>query len=174
VITVLPTDDVEIVNRLANHPDIAPHVRDDSVTGTIDLSSLCNGANVFLLIQFDGEPVGFVIMVKIAQGIYEQHSGILAAHRGREALHAGNEVLRHMFRRTDCMTVVTWAWVTARHVRLMARFLGFTEQARELWPNTVNGLRAERVIFTLTLAEWAQNQKGKVEASCQSQPHSLI
>lgn len=148
MIAVVPSRDIALFNRLINHPDIAPHVRDDSTPDQpLDVSPLNTEQNVFLLVKADDEPTGFAIMVGLGNGMYEQHSGMLATHRGHHALRAGREVFRWMFCNTDCTTISTWAWSTAKHVLLMARALGFVEKTRARWNHTVNGIAVDRVVF---------------------------
>lgn len=159
MLTVTQSRDFSALNRLINHPDIAPHVRDDSSAEEIDISPLNNHENIFLLLR-DGEThAGFVFMLHRGYGVYEQHSGLLKPYRGHNALRAGRDVLRWMFINTDCGTVSTWAWSNAKHVLFMARTLGFTEEARTRWPTTVNGQSVDRTTFSVTLSEWARRAK---------------
>lgn len=159
MITVRPSRDIAIFNRLINHPEISPHVRDDSTTGELNIASLNTHSNFFLRVDANDHPVGFVLMLARGAGVYEQHSGLLKAYRGHNALRAGKEVLRWMFLNTDCATVSTWAWSSAKHVMLMARYLGFVEESRSKWPQTVNGQSVDRVIYSMGYTEWSRRAK---------------
>lgn len=160
MISVVPTKDIQAINRLINHPDIAPHVRDDSIPlGQVDISCLNPDTNAFFLVMDSEQPVGFVIMLGLGCHVYEQHSGMLKTHRGHNALRAGREVLRLMFESTDCLTISTWAWASAKHVIRMAKALGFVEGQRMMWPNTVNGQRMERVMFSQSIRDWKQRNQ---------------
>lgn len=148
-----------LLNWMINHPEISPHVRDDSTVGELNIAPLNNHTNVFLVVNWNGEPAGFATMLSRGFGVYEQHSGMLEHYRGHHALKAGREVLKWMFLNTDCDTMATWAWSSAKHVAGMAKAIGFIEDCRSKWPNTVKGESVDRITFTLTLAEWSRRFK---------------
>lgn len=150
MITVYPTRDTAWLNRMVNHPDIAPHVRDDSTPPTIDVSPLADTKSVFLRIDCDGHEAGFAIFVFFGNGKYELHSGMLKAFRGRNALEAGRAVLRWMRDNTGCQEIMTWAFSCARNVILITRLLGFREITRFAWKKTVNGKSVDRVNYSLS------------------------
>lgn len=159
MISVATSRDMTLFNWMINHPEIAPHVRDDATPGPMDLSPLNTYGNIMLRVDFNGQAVGFAVMLAKGQGTYEQHSGIMEAYRGHNALRAGREALRWMFLNTDCETMSTWAWSCAKHVAMMARAVGFIEEARTKWPATVNSQAVDRVTYTQTLIEWSRKAK---------------
>lgn len=171
MISVSQSREMAVFNWLVNHPEIAPHVKDDSNTGKIDVSALNNGVNDFMCVEWNGKPIGFAIMIRVGDGVFEMHSGILEAYRGQRALDAGREVLKWMFLNTDCEKVTTWAWSSARHVMLMARVLGFTQSSRSSWPNTVHRETVDRVNYEQTFAEWSKRRDAitQQESPCLSQ-----
>jgi hypothetical protein len=152
MITVYPTRDTEWLNRMVNHPDIAPHVRDDSTPSTIDVSPLADTKSVFLRVDCDGHEAGFAIFIYFGAEKYELHSGMLKAFRGRNTLDAARAVLRWMRDNTPCQEIVTWAFSCARHVVVLVRVLGFTETNRSKWPATVNGQTVDRVNYSISAA----------------------
>lgn len=152
MLTVHPTRDTEWLNRMVNHPDIAPHVRDDATPPSIDVSPLAHTPSVFLRIDCDGHEAGFAIFIWFDGEKYELHSGMLKAFRGRNALEAGRAVLRWMRENTACREIVTWAFSCARHVVVIIRLLGFTETNRSKWLATVNGQAVDRVNYSMSAA----------------------
>jgi len=164
VITVTPTRDFAIINELANHPDIAPHIKDDSSDAPIDASVLNHKANIFLLVRINGRPEGFAIFMGRGVSTYEMHSGITKGHRGATALEAARQALEWIFTNTEAEMVSTWAWSAARNVIMMARWLGFNEDMRVAWPNTVGGEKVDKIIFSMSLMEWARKYRERFES----------
>lgn len=148
-ISLQPSNDSEFFNWVVNHPDISPFVRDDSVVGNIDCSSLNDSNSVKLKILADGEDAGFFILIRKLAGEYELHSGLLRKYRGRHAVAAGLEIISWARTSGICSRLTTWAWEHALHVLLITRRIGFHEDSREDWPNTVNGQRVRRVLFSI-------------------------
>ena len=149
IISVQPSDDMEFFNRMVNHPDIAPFVRDDSSTGYIDCSLLDDSNSVRLKILADDVDAGFAILINTRTDEYELHSGLLPQYRGRLAIAAGLAVIAWARASKVCSRLTTWAWENARHVLLITRRAGFQEERREDWPNTVNGMPVRRVLFAI-------------------------
>jgi hypothetical protein len=149
-ISVQPSHELEIFNRLANHPAISPHVRDDRAKGEIDLSPLNTSENVFLRLGVDGKDAGFVVLVRHGS-IFEMHSGVLPEFRGSTALAIGRAVIDWVRSQVRCEQLTTWAWEHARHVLLITRLLGFKEVNRVDWPYTVDGRPVRRVDFSLAI-----------------------
>ena len=150
MITVVQTSDMSWLNRMVNHPDIAPHVRDDSSPETIDISQLSETQSVFLRIDANGTPVGFGIFVFLGNDTYELHSGMLKGFRGSNALDAGRKGLCWMRDNTGCREITTWAFSCAKNVMIITRMLGFREVSRSPWPATVCGLRVDRVNYSIS------------------------
>ena len=148
-ISVQPSDDMEFFNRVVNHPEISPFVRDDSVVGDIDCSQLNDSNSVKLKILADGADAGFFILIRQCPGQYELHSGLLPQYRGCNAVSAGRAIIAWARDSGICSRLTTWAWENARHVLLITRRIGFHEDSREDWPNTVNGQRVRRVLFSI-------------------------
>jgi hypothetical protein len=148
-ISVQPSHDVEFFNRVVNHPEISPFVRDDLVTGDIDCSLLDDSNSVKLKILADGGDAGFFILIRKVAGEYELHSGLLPQYRGRHAVAAGRAIIAWARDSGICSRLTTWVWEHARHVLLITRRIGFHEDSREDWPNTVHGQRVRRVLFSI-------------------------
>jgi hypothetical protein len=148
-ISVQPSQDMGFFNRMVNHPDISPFVRDDSVIGDIDCSMLDDSNSIRLKILADGSDAGFFILIHKLIGEYELHSGLLPQYRGRHAVSAGLAIIAWARDSGICSRLTTWAWEHARHVLLITRRVGFQEFAREYWPNPVNGQRVRRVLFSI-------------------------
>lgn len=148
-ISIQPEFDLEYFNRMINHPDISPYVRDDRYVGALDCSPLLDGAgNVFLKISVDGQEAGFAIMILSGDNDYEMHSGLLCSFRGHTAVEIGRRVVEWMGD-FGAKSLRTYAWENARHVRLMARMVGFEETNREDWPFTVDGQWVRRVNYAI-------------------------
>lgn len=81
--------DTGYFNQMVNHPDIGPFVRDDSVVGDIDLSSIDPRENYLLKAVVDGTHAGFAILV-VKNDDLELHSGLLKAFRGAIAIELGD------------------------------------------------------------------------------------
>lgn len=149
-ISVQPSHDIGFFNRLVNHPEISPHVRDDRIKGAIDLAPLDTSENVFLRLGVDGRDVGFAVLIRHGS-IFELHSGLLPEFRGAVAINAGKSVLNWVRNELRCEKLTTWAWEHARHVLLITRLLGFKEVNRADWPHTVEGRPVRRVDFSIAL-----------------------
>jgi hypothetical protein len=149
-ILVQPSHELEVFNRMANHPAIAPHVRDDRVKGDIDLAPLNTSENVFLRVQVDDHDAGFAVLVRHGS-IFEMHSGVLPGFRGSTALAMGRAVINWARNQLRCDQLTTWAWEHSPHVLMMTRLLGFKEVNRVDWPYTVEGRTVRRVDFSLAL-----------------------
>lgn len=149
LISLQPSNDNEFFNRVVNHPEISPFVRDDSVVGDIDCSPLNDSNSVRFKILADGVDAGFFILIRKLAGEYELHSGLLPQYRGCNAVSAGRAIIAWARDSGICSRLTTWAWEHARHVLLITRRIGFQEQSREDWPNTVHGQRVRRVLFSI-------------------------
>lgn len=149
-VSVQPSRDIGFFNRMVNHPQISPHVRDDHIQGVIDLTPLNTGGNVFLRLGVGERDAGFAVLIRHGS-IFELHSGLLPEFRGAVALSAGKAVLEWARKELRCEKLTTWAWEHARHVLLITRLLGFKEVHRADWPYTVEGRPVRRVDFSLAL-----------------------
>lgn len=149
IVSVQPSDDMAFFNRVVNHPEISPFVRDDMVVGDIDCSVLNDSNSVRLKIIVDKVDAGFAILIRMKAGEYELHSGLLSQYRGKIAVAAGLAIIAWARASNVCSRLTTWAWESARHVLLITRRIGFQEEARQDWPNTVHGKRVRRVIFAI-------------------------
>ena len=156
VLTIKPSRDAAALNLILNDPEILPNIRDDSIKGEANAAPLMNRFNHLLLIMDEEKPVGFALFMAVGPNIYEMHSGILKDYRGARAVEAAKEIFDWMFIRTDCETITTWAWSTAKHVLFMAHAVGFTEDSHMPWPNTVAGEKVERFAFSLHFLEWSR------------------
>lgn len=152
-ISIQPSFDLGYFNRMINHPEISPYVRDDRYVNALDCSPLMEAdGNVFLQISVDGEEAGFAIMIRMGDDEYEMHSGILPPFRGQIAVEAGRGVIEWMGEfGAKCLR--TFAWENARHVRLMARMVGFEEVSRQDWPYTVNQQSVRRINYAIQYVE---------------------
>lgn len=151
-IELQPSHDVGYFNRMVNHPEILPAVRDDRRTGALDLTALDDGNNILLKVLVDDREAGFIIMlVRPEEDALEMHSGMLPDFRGRIALEVGRRVIDWAVHQTSFRKLVTWAWDVARHTCFMARIIGFTEESRSDWPYTVAGKKVQRVLFNIDL-----------------------
>jgi RimJ/RimL family protein N-acetyltransferase len=157
-ISVQPSHDIGFFNRLVNHPEISPHVRDDRYLGEIDFSLLDNGANILLKILSDDEPAGFALLTDEQDDTYELHSGILPGFRGSIARQIGRQVVNWVAENTNANRLITCAWDNAKNVVFMARLVGFEEQHREQWPYTVHGENVCRVVFSIDLNHHRETQ----------------
>lgn len=138
---------------MINHPEISPYVRDDRYVGELDCTALFkDDKNVFLRISVDDCDAGFAVMVHVADNEYEMHSGLLPKFRGHTAIGIGRKVVEWMGE-FGAKYLRTYAWENARHVRLMARMVGFEEVNREDWPFTVDGQWVRRVNYAIRYVE---------------------
>jgi len=153
-VSVQPSHDIMFLNRMVNHLDISPFIRDDRTTGKIDCSVLDASNSIILKIVVDECEAGFAILLKQvgACQTYELHSGLLPGFRGSGAIAAGRAVIAWAKNFGLCQKLTTWAWEHARHVLLVTRRIGFQEERREDWPNTVNGKQVRRVIFAINFS----------------------
>ncbi len=163
-IKVTSSRDFDYFNRMMNHPDIYPFVRDDSIDGQIDVSVLNKKANVFLKVEVDGHEAGFAFFVAKGVFCYEMHSGMLSDFRGAIAIKSGISVLDWMFVNTDAETISTFAWSSAKNVIFAARQVGFKEVSRSPWKSTVNGERIDRIVYSLSISEWSRNAQERFES----------
>ena len=142
--------DVGYFSRMVNHPDISPFVRDDSMTGDIDLSPIDSADNYLLKALVDDQEAGFAILLVKGNDL-ELHSGLLKPYRGRIAIELGRLLVEWAALHTAAMRLLTWAWDSARNVILVTKAIGFREDNRELWPFSVAGVRVNRVNFSIDL-----------------------
>lgn len=142
------SDDAAYFNRMTNHPSISPFIRDDVTQGELDFSKVDMNACHCLKCLVEGQEAGFAILIPTDEGL-ELHSGLLPQFRGRIAIEAGKELVRWAFTQTSCRKLTTWAWDSARHVLLVTKAIGFTEESRRDWPHTVNGKHVQQVHFTI-------------------------
>lgn len=144
------SQDTDFMNRMVNHPSIYPFIRDDSINGFVDCAVLDDSNSRRLRLLVDGREAGFALLMRRDDG-YELHSGMLPEFRGRTAIAAGRAVIDWVTKQNLCDRLTTWAWANARHVLMVTRVLGFKEEARDDWPNPVNGQHVQRVLFSLSI-----------------------
>lgn len=162
-IKVAPSRDFEAINRLVNHPEVLPHIIDDSMESHFDASLLNQRDNIFLKATKGDIDIGFLAFIYRGGDIYELHSGFLPEYRGITAIRAGKKGFEWMFLSTNAATISTWAWENAKHVIWAAHTTGFRDIATLDWPNTVRGQKQNRRIFTMTLQDWAMAENRKFE-----------
>lgn len=155
-IKVQPTRDFALLNQLANHPDILPAIADDSAAAGIDVARFNERDNLFLLVQVDGQPAGFLAYLFKGLNTYEMHSGFLPPYRGLTAIRSAQKALDWVFYSTAAVAVNTWSWADAAHVIFAAHKVNFQDVTTLDWPATVQGRRVQRRVFQQTLSDWAR------------------
>lgn len=160
-VKIVPTRDFDALNALVQHPEVFPHIVDDSITDKLDVSLFNQRDNMFLLAMFDGKPGGFLAYIYRGFGVYELHSGFLPQFRGIKAIRAGKKAIDWMFLNTSAEILSTWAWENAENVIFAAHKAGFKDQTTLEWHNTVRGQRVDRRILSLTIMEWAREEQNK-------------
>ena len=162
-IKVAPSRDFAAINRLVNHPDVLPHIIDDSMEAHFDASLLNQRDNIFLKATKGDVDMGFMAFINRGYGIYELHSGFLPEYRGISAIKAGKKGFEWLFLSTNAETISTWAWEDAKNVIWAAHVTGFRDIGDLDWPHTVKGKKQRRRVFIQTLQDWAMAENRKFE-----------
>ena len=93
--------DADLVNLVANHPDVRPWVGGGN--GVLDFTDVvANTTNVLLMNDSGG-----CLFERVGPGIYEVHTLSLPEGRGPAAVAAVRDALHWMFTQTDCVELQT-------------------------------------------------------------------
>lgn len=119
---IVRTFDTKLINGILNDPSVFPMVTMDKFD-YLDMSPIVNEDNHFLLIYDGDNLVGLVLLQKIVNGIYEQHTGMLPAGRGRVALRLFEELKEYM--QGWVKTVMTMVPIDNKPADWITRKVGF-------------------------------------------------
>ena len=140
------TRDADLVNRIANHPAVRPHIG-ASGQGEIDFTAVvADDANVCVELEH-----GVMLFVPKGPGVYELHTLITPEGRGSAVLPAAHKAFGFMFS-NGCEVLLTFAPASNRPAALMARRAGF--KATSVEPNAWED-GSDVTHFRLTRAEWS-------------------
>lgn len=148
------TFDATLLNEIANHPEVRPHI---GGAGVIDLTTIVGDPqNVAVM----GEHGGWIYH-GLQPGVYELHTLFLPEGRGRSFFAGAREVLRYMFVRTDALEILTKCPDTNAGARMAAGMMGFKERFRreDAWAPGV-GISYQ----ALTIDGWAMRDPEALRA----------
>lgn len=146
------------LNRIANHPDVAPWVR-GALPGELDFASVIRDPrNILLMSQHGG-----MIFTHMTPGIYEVHTLVLPEGRGDWTLNMVRACLHWMFTRTDMMELVTRCPKGNLAASSLARAAGCSKAyvTPPTWPLRDNLVPC--TVYSMTIQQWIPTAPGLVE-----------
>lgn len=144
--------DLDYLNRMVNHPSILPFIHDDTqdVAKGVNLS-VDTDQNILIKPLVDGKEAGFFMLLANGNEI-ELHSGVLPEFRGIVSIQLGKMLIKWVADNTNYEKLTTWAWDFAKNVIWAIKKVGFTEENRFNYPNTVNGRNALKINYSINLS----------------------
>lgn len=112
--------DAEAFNRIANHPDVLPHIIQKG-QGPVDFAAFFENPGNY---GFLGDGCAFIAH-RLEPGVYEVHSMALPEARGRGVLLSALAAIRHMFIATPCMELMTRVVAGNVAADALAKSVGF-------------------------------------------------
>lgn len=119
--------DALFLNLLAQHPDVAPHVRHIDVAEIA--GHLLDQRNIVLR-----EGRGVMVLEWCAPDIYEGHFMAAPPTRGRQAINAAKACFREMFEGYDARMIWGGVAVANKRMRWFARQIGMSSHGVQSWP----------------------------------------
>jgi RimJ/RimL family protein N-acetyltransferase len=150
-IVVRPTRDIAFIQRTVDRPEINEAIRDDSNPEKLTAADwVGTEGNIFLRVDVGTQVAGFLAFLPKELGYAELHTCLLPEFHGGVARQIAAVAFAWVFENTPIHTITTMVFSHARHINLMARWVGFKETHRAPWPNPVKGYPAVAVYYELT------------------------
>jgi hypothetical protein len=168
-IAVERTQDAAYVDEVTKTLEVWIDVIDDTTPPREQFTLaplVANEAHVFLRVEHEGAPAGYVAFYRMGYGGYEMHTVLLPNCRGAAALRAGWTAVAWLFEHTEAKGIRTYVFEHARPARRMMAAARWPIVGREPHPNRVEGKPARRIWYQLTREAWEQRKPKMEEATC--------
>lgn len=144
------TRDMEVVATILSHPDLFPHLHDDSVTECAPVDH--EGLN-WMLVD-DGEPAGVFLVHALNSTCYQMHTALLPRTWGGQAAAAAQMLLRWAFTETACRKMTTLVPAYNRAALRFAKAGGMTVEGVNRASFLRNGAMIDQIMLGITQQEW--------------------
>lgn len=147
--------DAVILNRIANHPDVAPWIRGVYV-GDMDFTeAVQDPRNITLMGEHGG-----VMFAGLQPGLYEAHTQVVPEGRGQWTLDTVNECLKWMFTKTDAVEILTRVPKGNLGARALVKLIHGTLEFRNPKGWVVDHQEVWADIYSLTIQNWMKTAPG--------------
>lgn len=156
-ITIIPTNDAEMINSIVNHPDILPGAIDGDSFSYVETPG-----DIFCLVVYSGILCGIGRATMVKRGSYECHAMLYREWRGAFAVEAGVAFNAWLFRNHPANNVFTYVSDRFRYGAVFCRAIGlrrigvihdFFESGGVLYDATMYGATRQDLGFSSGVAQ---------------------
>ncbi len=148
MVRIATPDDRALIESIAKHPEVLPHIADDN-SPPLDVTPYLGEPNVALIVEG-----GCFFGVWHGSGRVECHTCFLPEARGRTALVEGRKAIDFMFKQTNCFELVTRVPANNPAADWYARKMGFRLRFERPACWTKNGTAYPIRYYALEIDDW--------------------